>query len=462
VGGATPGVAKGAALPSDLRRGETVTSLTGAHEHFIQTYAGYPVLGGYLVRHTDDRGAVTIEDGRIAMSGQIATAPTISKTQARRIAGAGRTETELMVAAPAGRATLAWVVHGADGQNTVVDATTGEVLAQQIVAAGATGTGRVFEPNPVVTLDDQSLTDQNDADYPALQAAYVWRELRHLDGSGYLNGAYASVTGTGKRAYAANLVYDYGRSDGRFEQVMGYYGMTVAQDYLQELGFTNINAEPQVLLVNTPGETDNSFYIPAQDRIKLGHGAVDDAEDLDVVWHEYGHAFQDDQAPGWGVGVGWDARSIDEGFGDYWAVTMSQEVGQTGGLVPCVADWDSTAYTTDVPHCLRSVDTDLTVDDRTYGDLNDNRYRPWGPHEAGHHDSQIWSRALWDINQALGRTRADTIIVETNFYLVPDAMWNPTAGRMVWVADQLYGPAAADVVNQAFVDRGIQPEVPTA
>ncbi len=36
----------------------------------------------------------------------------------------------------------------------------------------STGTGSVFFPNPVASLQDQSLTDQKDADYAALQPAY--------------------------------------------------------------------------------------------------------------------------------------------------------------------------------------------------------------------------------------------------------------------------------------------------
>ena len=36
----------------------------------------------------------------------------------------------------------------------------------------STGSGRVFFPNPVAQLQDQTLTDQNDADYAALQPAY--------------------------------------------------------------------------------------------------------------------------------------------------------------------------------------------------------------------------------------------------------------------------------------------------
>src|SRR5512139_420132 len=64
------------------------------------------------------------------------------------------------------------------------------------------GSGRVFFPNPVASLQDQSLTDQKDADYPALQPAYQNVTLTNLDGSGYLIGDWANVrSSTGDPAY---------------------------------------------------------------------------------------------------------------------------------------------------------------------------------------------------------------------------------------------------------------------
>src|SRR5512135_3760781 len=85
----------------------------------------------------------------------------------------------------------------------------------------STGTARVFLPNPVADLQDQSLTDQKDADYPALQAAYHPVELTNLDGSGYLNGDWANVhSETGSPAYSPDNTFFYNRHDDQFEQVM--------------------------------------------------------------------------------------------------------------------------------------------------------------------------------------------------------------------------------------------------
>src|SRR5262245_12431998 len=75
-----------------------------------------------------------------------------------------------------------------------------------------TGTGRVFAPNPVADLQDQSLTDQKDADYPALQPAYHTVTLTNLDRSGYLRGDWANVKSeTGNPAYSPTNTFVYNR-----------------------------------------------------------------------------------------------------------------------------------------------------------------------------------------------------------------------------------------------------------
>ena len=101
-----------------------------------------------------------------------------------------------------------------------------------------TGMGRVFFPNPVASLQNQNLTDQKDADYPALQPAYRNVSLTNLSGSGYLQGDWANVkSSTGPLAYSSDNKFCYNRKDDQFEQVMAYYWITEAQKYIQSLGF---------------------------------------------------------------------------------------------------------------------------------------------------------------------------------------------------------------------------------
>src|ERR1051325_6799110 len=127
----------------------------------------------------------------------------------------------------------------------------------------STGGGTVFLPNPVADLGDETLTDQKDADYPALAPAYHDVLLTNLDGSGFLVGDWAQVfSETGDPAYSVTNDFRYHRNDDRFEQVMAYYWITEAQKYIQSLGFgitrRPVNKESQDVRINQLG-IDNSY-----------------------------------------------------------------------------------------------------------------------------------------------------------------------------------------------------------
>lgn len=317
-------------------------------------------------------------------------------------------------------------------------------LASKPGPGTSTGTGQVFLPNPVAALQDQTLTDQKDADYAALQPAYHIVTLTNLDGSGYLRGDWANVRSeTGAPAYSPDNVFIYNRHDDQFEQVMAYYWVTEAQLYIQSLGFgttyPGINMESQDVRINQWG-VDNSYSWDKHDVLRFGKGGVDDAEDAEVILHEYGHAMHDSQVPGFGASL--EAGAIGEGFGDYFAATVSNVVAPTPDPA-CIADWDSTSYTISVPHCLRRIDRNLHYPEDLRGQV--------------HYDGQIWSRALWDIRDALGHTVADTIILKAQFDFAPDTSMPAAAQATVNTAQDLYGPVAAGTVQAAFQARGILP-----
>lgn len=319
------------------------------------------------------------------------------------------------------------------------------VAAAKPGSGSSTGSGRVFFPNPVATLQDQSLRDEKDTDYAELQPAYQVVTLTNLDGSGYLKGDWANIRSeTGPPAYSPDNLFHYGRDDDRFEQVMAYYWVTKAQIYIQSLGFGTmlrpINMESQDIRINQWG-VDNSYSWDKHDVLRFGKGGVDDAEDAEVILHEYGHAIHDSQATPFGnFGFSLEAGAIGEGFGDYWAATVADVVAPTADPA-CIADWDSVSYTSSEPHCLRRVDLDLHYPEDLNGRI--------------HHDGQIWSRALWDIRGKLGHTMADTIILEAQFDFAPDTSMHDAAEATVAAAHRLYNQGIANKVQAAFVDRGI-------
>jgi hypothetical protein len=311
------------------------------------------------------------------------------------------------------------------------------LLSSAPAQAATTATATVFAPNPVATVQDESLTDQKDADYAALQKAYKTVTLTHLDGSGYLHGDYAWVdSSTGPLATAP---FTYHRDDDRFEQVMAYYWATQAQLYLQELGFTNVNNEPQRMKINQYG-VDNSYFNGDQkdDLLRFGKGGVDDAEDAEVILHEYGHAIQDDQVPGFGTTS--DSGAIGEGFGDYWAQAVSSRYAPTPDE-PCIADWDSVSYTRGPVHCLRRTDGTKTYPQDLVGEV--------------HADGEIWSSALNGMRNALGATKADTAIIKAQFSFTVDISMPQAARLTIATVQALYGSKAASAATAAFRARGL-------
>ena len=331
------------------------------------------------------------------------------------------------------------------------------VAALSVVTAGgnaqaaaepfsSTSSAVVFHPNPVQQLGRQDLTDAKDADLPEFEAAYRPVSLTGLDGSGTLTGAYVTVkSSTGKAAVAvAGRFPEYHRDSDQFEQVMGYYWVTTAQSYLQQLGFGRdlraVNQRQIELRLDQFGG-DNSFFRPDKANITLGKGGVDDAEDGEVIVHEYGHSVQDSQVPGFGTTL--EAGAIGEGFGDYLAVAVTSWAAGRPTSTPeaCVADWDAVSYTRAAPHCLRRLDGSKTYPSDVVGDV--------------HADGEIWSRALWDVRSALGDTKGTTAIVEAQFAFAPGTTFHDAALATVDAAQRLYGPAEARAVRGAFTRRGL-------
>ena len=321
------------------------------------------------------------------------------------------------------------------------------ISAAKPPAGSTTGTAMVFVPNPVQSSGDETLTDQKDSDAAVPASAYYKVTLTNLDGSGYLRGDWANIVSeTGNPAYSPTNTFNYTRHQDEFEQVMAYFWITEAQKYIQSLGFGStrppVNMESQDVRIDQWGQ-DNSFETThPKDELRFGKGGVDDAEDAEVILHEYGHAIHE------GSGFQFtseEAGAISEGFGDYWAIDVSDIVATRLGVpertpLACVMDWDATFYTSTVPHCLRRLDENLHYPGDLDGEVHD--------------DGRIWSHALFDIRQSLGHVRADTVILQGQINFNGTTMTD-LASRTVAAANSIYGNAVAAQVRAAFQARGI-------
>ena len=342
-------------------------------------------------------------------------------------------------------ARLALAAAGCAALAAATVATSGSAVAG--AAAPSVGTGTVFKVNPVQSSGNQGLLDGKDADAAAFGPEYATVRLTNLDGSGYLRGDWANVVSeTGTPAFSPTNTFTYRRDDDRFEQVMAYYWVTQAQLYIRSLGFGTtlpaVNAESQDVRTNQLG-IDNSYSTDHKDFLRFGKGGVDDAEDAEVIVHEYGHAVHDAQVPGYGTSL--EAGSIGEAFGDYLSVTVSESVRAQQGwplraAVTCVADWDSTSYTA-APHCLRT--------------LARNKHYPEDVRGEVHADGEIWSQALRQIRTALGAYAGDRVILNAQFGFAPDTTFRAAAQKTVATAQSMYGSASAAKVRGAFAARGL-------
>ena len=454
----------GVAVPFNVRLYRTRTSLLGTHEWYRQYRRGHLVVGGWYAVHRGTGGRVVVWDGRRqvsgALAGQVGARLDANAAERRLAAGSGHVATSprlVVLPHPGDRPELVWsaVTRTSAGVFAVyLDTRSGAVVRRTPIARFAeepppvriTGRGRVFDPNPVVARQRPLLKDLDDRTTEQLRAAYKRVDLPRLTRGAGLAGRWVRIMND-DRAVRDNNVYLFSRTDNRFEQVVSYHALDSAQAYLHEIGFTDVNASAQKVFTND-FRGDNSFYDPMSDSMHMGSGGVDDAEDVEVLWHEYGHAIQDDQVPMFGGSL--QAGAIGEGFGDYLAVTLSQPNSPDTAKTPiaCVADWDAVSYDRSAPHCLRRVDSRKTFADRSF---------------EVHDDGMIWSRALWDINRRLvptapgleRRDMANRIIVEAQFWMNPRITMRAAARITVDTARRLYGDAAADVVRQAFLDRRI-------
>ena len=472
-------------LRGDCGMAETgvATSTAGHHVRYRQTLRGLPVLDADILVDLDHEGRVQDLASDSLPDLELTTGRcTVDGTRAIRIArahlsvqGALRADAAVSavacpistaVARPAWRVTLPAVSPLGDWE-VLVDQENGRVLKVRNLLRHVRGTGRVFDPNPVVATQNTGLRDNNDLDSAIPSGAYSTVPLENLDGSGMLRGLYVNAfsrlvstsevpIGSITRASEPTLQFNYGRSNKFFEEVQAYYHLDRAQRFIQgTLGFSNVmNWQLSVNVHAFPD--DNSYYSPNSKSLIFGEGGVDDAEDADVLLHEYGHAIQDDQVPGFGSTS--QAQAMGEGFGDIFAALLLSAQGQAFNT-PVVADWDATGYSTANPPALRRVD-DLRWNEQLRTLEEYVKTYPRDVVGEEHRDGEIWSHALWAIRNQIGGAGAGDrtllkLILESHFRLLPSATFADGANAILAADSALNGGANIATIRSVFVARGL-------
>ena len=319
--------------------------------------------------------------------------------------------------------------------------------------AFVTGTALVYLSDPLsfarVAYGTTGYLDNNDANSTQLAAARTSVTLPEIDltaGVYKLKSSYVEIADfespTTTLFTQATSAFNFTRDNNAFEAVNVFYHLDKSLRYINEtLGITCRPALNSGVLKYDPSGlsgADNSHYIPSSDQLAFGEGCVDDAEDADVIWHEFGHGVHD-----W-LTNGNVSQYLGEGNSDYWAQSYSRSLNQwtpADAASQYMFSWDGHNA------CWAGRTTDYSG---VYpGDLVGLQGG------AAHTDGQIWVTALMQIWDVIGRTKTDKAFLE-GLRLTNSSTNQQNAAIAVRQAGINMNYPCADIaeITLKFLDRG--------
>lgn len=415
------GKATEAALPAiagyehcDLVLKRVTESHLGKHYLYQQVYRGIPVYGSLIKVNT-------------TLSGHLLSA-FHSLTDVNHYT--------VSVPAPTG-ANACWVVREnelvpallvQDGYDLVLQHPQGDVLYRQDQRLFFTDTmvrAMVFNPDPITTAGvtygkDGTYRNFNDSDYTLLNDQ---RQLKSFpatfrNDTFFLANKYCIIKEKEAPVYAPSTSttgdFFFTRSKIGFKEVMAMYHIYALQQYVQQLGFNNLvnyqlNVDPHA------STADQSFfsYSDGDTVLKFGLGGVPDAEDADVIVHEYTHAISFSLNSDGITSI--ERRALEEGICDAVSCIYSKKLSTYNWRN--IFGWDGHNEFWDG----RNGSSAKTYDDK----IGDN-----------YSDSEIWSSAMNNLTETIG----EDAVIRLLFSIIPQFTpftTMPQAAHLMYDADSL-------------------------
>lgn len=442
----------------ELVPGKVIHSKTAVHYHYDLTYYGVRVYGFdvHTVVANDQKVRNIISPTLPSIIGEEENFPEPMSELYRTQQGATYTKKDEPV----------WVIH----DHRLVPARLAEFvtdneLHQEVIytedkvlytidkikkhhAAGPNDTiayGYIFEPDPLTTAQvnyGSPYVDNNDLDVSVLNAE---RKLKSFTvsfegGEFVLKNDFVKIADFSPPNLApvtsTNDQFQYTRSQNGFEDVNVLYHISNHKQHLDNLGFSNLPGYTIQIDPHALSGSDNSYFYTSASpyRILMGEGGVDDAEDADVIIHEYTHAYVLAAAGSNNGSV--ERNTIEESLGDYFAASYSRSINQFNKGQ--VFSWDG---------------HNQYWSGRVVESLKDYQQLQFASSIYAHTD--IFASALMEIYSMIGRNATDEIVMEAIFSMSQNTTMPQMAMYVVQADAALNGSANYQVIVDAFIRRNI-------
>ncbi|MCB1043992.1 MAG: hypothetical protein KDC35_13695 [Acidobacteria bacterium] len=329
--------------------------------------------------------------------------------------------------------------------------------------------GRVFMPNPIVTSSGQDLRDNEDSDSGIAANFYTDVVLEGLDSVSPLtiSGRYAiqqEISPPETEMATSETDFRYTRSDDRFEAVQVYAHIERAQAYLASLSIEGLQQRPIPFDPHALNGADASqFSIWNGDpmgTLEFGDGSVDDAEDADLIYHEYFHALHfamvgerifdpainPDLPPSQRTD---ESGALVEGCADYFAHTMTFDLKSNHGTdVHALMQWNAAGIQPEngPPFYQRRTDFAGAYPQALTG--------------SRHLDGQIIASLMADLRAQLGAQVIDSLLFASLAILPPQALFRDFARALLEADYFLFQGSHQAPIENAIVAHGLaQPSV---
>lgn len=414
------------------------TSLTGNHYHYLQFFLGIEVHNGRIDIHTTQKGDI------ILIQDQLKVLPSPTDVSLPLTINPNQTWVNID-----GDWEIAeWkVTNKAMGISTLflntlaIDQNSSKLFYQvpdSLVSA------KVFLVNPLQSAQKTYgglYVDSSDSDVPVINAEQKWVKMRAafvndtfwLQSKRYFFGEVSDPKTP--LTYSLNDTFAFPRSHHSFEDVNAFYHVTNYSNYIESLGYEQLL--PDTLLIDAHGyngaEASSFNFGVSPLELEFGEGGVDDAEDGEVVIHEFAHSLSYGASPN--TVKGWDRQAMEEGNCDYFSTSYSRSISLFGWKT--IFDWDGHNPFWDgiFTGVKKKYPQDLT------NNINIDR--------------EMWSSPLMCLYEKMGRTKADQLVLEHLFYQTSNTTMPQMAKVLIKIDSLVWNGEYYYDIKDCFVQFGM-------